>query len=128
MEYAGSEYGPGAIRQRSTAPSAPGNQWGHAIPVSTPRRFDVAAALRRLAADASRRTPTVEIARAAQAGQRLGVVCRWVLNEPDAAEHVDRIAEGPDRGPLTGEEMDVEGALVFACLLYLTGHPESAQF
>ncbi|MBA2811168.1 hypothetical protein E0500_028135 [Streptomyces sp. KM273126] len=98
------------------------------IPVSTPRRFDVAAALRRLAADASRRTPTVEIARAAQAGQRLGVVCRWVLNEPDAAEHVDRIAEGPDRGPLTGEEMDVEGALVFACLLYLTGHPESAQF
>ncbi|MFK4272466.1 hypothetical protein [Streptomyces milbemycinicus] len=98
------------------------------IPLSTPRRFDVAAALRRLAADASRRTPTVEMPRAAQTGQRLGVVCRWVLNEPDAAEHVDKIAEGPDRRPLTEEEMDIDGALVFACLLYLTGHPESAQF
>ncbi|MEV5440476.1 hypothetical protein AB0K80_31365 [Streptomyces sp. NPDC052682] len=98
------------------------------IPLSTTRDFDVAAALRRLAADASRRTPTAEIARAAQAGQRLQVVCRWVLNEPDAAAHVDKIAEGPERGPLTEEQMDVDGALVFACLLYLTGHPESAQF
>ncbi|GAA2331206.1 hypothetical protein [Streptomyces cuspidosporus] len=98
------------------------------IPLSTPRRFDVAAALRRLAADASRRTPTVEMPRAAQTGQRLGVVCRWVLNEPDAAEHVDKIAKGPDRRPLTEEEMHVDGALVFACLLYLTGHPESTQF
>ncbi len=75
-----------------------------------------------------RRTPTAEIARAAQAGQRLEVVCRWVLNEPDAAAHVDKIADGPDRGPLTAEQMDVDGALVFACLLYLTGHQESAQF
>jgi hypothetical protein len=98
------------------------------IPVSTTHRFDVATGLRRLAADASRRTPTAETTRAAQAGQRLGVVCRWVLNEPDAAAHVDKIAEGPGRGPLTEEEMDVDGALVFACLLYLTRHPESAQF
>lgn len=98
------------------------------IPVTGPGRFDVAAALRRLAADTSRRTPTAETARAAQAGQRLNVVCRWVLNKPDAAEHVDKIAEGPDRGPLTEEEMDVDGALVFACLLHLSGHPESAQF
>lgn len=97
------------------------------IPLSTTQSFDVAAALRRLAADASRRTPTAEIVRAQQAGQRLEVVCRWVLNEPDAAVHVDKIAEGPDRGPLTAE-MDVDGALVFACLLYLTGHKESAQF
>lgn len=98
------------------------------VPVSASQGFDVATALRRLAADASRRTPTADISRAAQAGQRLGVVCRWVLNEPDAASHVDKIAEGPDRGPLTEEEMDVDGALVFGCLLYLTGHPESAQF
>ncbi|EPH41455.1 hypothetical protein ABT390_34170 [Streptomyces aurantiacus] len=98
------------------------------IPLAAPQTFDVAAGLRRLAADATRLTTTTEIARAAQAAQRLDVVCRWVLNEPGAAEHVDKIAEGPDRGPLTEEQMDVEGALVFGCLLYLTGHPESAQF
>jgi len=98
------------------------------IPVCGTERFDVAAALRRLAADASRRTPAVETARAAQAGQRLKVVCRWLLNEPDAAAHVDKIADGPGRGPLTEEQMDLDGALVFACLLYLTGHQESAQF
>ncbi|WP_460062163.1 hypothetical protein [Streptomyces sp. YKOK-I1] len=98
------------------------------LPVTAPRRFDVAAGLRRLAADASRSTPTTEIARAAQAGQRLGIVCRWVLNEPAAADHVAKIAEDPDRGPLTEAHMDVDGALVFACLLYLTGHAESAQF
>ncbi|KUM99093.1 hypothetical protein AQI95_40610 [Streptomyces yokosukanensis] len=101
---------------------------GARLPVSAPRRFDVAAGLRRLAADASRRTPTAEIARAAQAGQRLGVVCRWVLNEPAAADHVAKIAEDPDRGALTEDRMDVDGALVFACLLHLTGHPVSAQF
>ncbi|MDH6221676.1 hypothetical protein [Streptomyces pseudovenezuelae] len=96
---------------------------------ATPRRgTDVAAGLRRLAADAARRTPTTDVTHAAQAGQRLSVVCRWVLNEPDAAAHVAKIAEGPDRGPMTEDELDVDGALVFACLLHLTGHPESAQF
>ncbi|MER7179969.1 hypothetical protein ABT404_10895 [Streptomyces hyaluromycini] len=98
------------------------------LPVTAPRRFDVAAGLRRLAADARRRTPTTDIARAAQAGQRLGVVCRWVLNEPAVADHVAKIAEGPEQGPLTEEHLDVDGALAFACLLYLTRHPESAQF
>lgn len=72
------------------------------IPVSGTERFDVAAALRQLAADASRRTPAVETARAAQAGQRLEVVCRWLLNEPDAAAHVDKIAEG-QHGLIHGE-------------------------
>ncbi|MFF7073313.1 hypothetical protein OIE43_01800 [Streptomyces pseudovenezuelae] len=98
------------------------------LPVAPRSGADVAAGLRRLAAEASRRTPTTEVTRAAQAGQRLAVVCRWVLNEPDAAAHVAKIAEGPDRGPLTEEELDVDGALVYACLLSLTGHPESAQF
>ncbi|MFE3164137.1 hypothetical protein [Streptomyces sp. NPDC059224] len=98
------------------------------LPVAAPSRFDVAAGLRRLAADARRRTPTTDIARAAQASQRLGVVCRWVLNEPAVADHVAKIAEGPERGPLTEEHLDVDGALAFACLLYLTRHPESAQF
>ncbi|MHB9864595.1 hypothetical protein [Streptomyces sp. YIM S03343] len=98
------------------------------LPAAAPRGFDIAAGLRRLALDASRRRPTADITRAAQAGQRLGVVCRWALNEPDAAGHVDKIAEGPDRGPLTEDRMDVDGALVYGCLLHLTGHPESAQF
>lgn len=101
---------------------------GARLPVTAPRRFDVAAGLRRLAADARRLTPTPEIARAAQAGHRLSVVCRWVLNEPAAADHVAKIAEEPGSGPLTEEHMDVDGALVFGCLLYLTRHPESAQF
>lgn len=39
------------------------------IPVSGTERFDVAAALRQLAADASRRTPTVETVRATRAAQ-----------------------------------------------------------
>ncbi|WP_030574104.1 hypothetical protein [Streptomyces aureocirculatus] len=98
------------------------------IPLSDPKSFDIAAGLRRLAADASQKTPTLAIARATQASQRLNVVCCWVLNEPGAPEHVDKIAEGPDGGPLTEEQMDVDGTLIFGCLLYLTGHPESAQF
>ncbi|UNO43528.1 hypothetical protein [Streptomyces sp. MST-110588] len=99
-----------------------------AVPVSSAASFDVAGALRRLATDAAQASPPPDMARAAQAGQRLAVVSRWILNEPDAAVHVDRLATdtvGTERGE---EHLDVEGALVFACLLYLTGHPESAQF
>jgi hypothetical protein len=88
--------------------------------------FDVGAALRRLAADAAQAAPAPDMLRAAQAGQRLSVICRWVLNKPDAADHVDRLAQDPTA---SGEDhLDVDGALVFACLLYLTGHRESAQF
>ncbi|MFF2165484.1 hypothetical protein ACFVWP_32970 [Streptomyces sp. NPDC058175] len=99
-----------------------------AIPVSDARNFDVGAALRRLAADAAALDPTPGVERAAEAGHRLSMVCRWILNEPDAAAHVDKIAEGPDQSPMTEDQMDVDGALVYACLLHLTGHPESAQF
>ncbi|MGW3699059.1 hypothetical protein ACWECR_35120 [Streptomyces sp. NPDC005056] len=100
-----------------------------AMPVSSARAFDVAAALRRLAADAARTAPTPEITRSAQAGQRLSVISRWVLNEPDAAVRMGRIAEDPDHSAFEADEqLDVDGALVFACLLHLTGHPESAQF
>lgn len=86
------------------------------------------AALRRLAADAATIAvkPHPDTIRAAQAGQRLSVVCRWILNRPDAADHVDRLAQEP--GADTHDHLDVDGALVFACLLALTGHPESAQF
>ncbi|MDX3067448.1 hypothetical protein PV518_35660 [Streptomyces sp. ND04-05B] len=91
--------------------------------------FDVGAALRRLAADAAAATakPHPDTVRAAQAGQRLSVVCRWILNRPDAADHVDRLAQEPET--LTDDRhLDVDGALVFACLLHLTDHRESAQF
>ncbi|MGW0940148.1 hypothetical protein [Streptomyces sp. NPDC002666] len=100
-----------------------------AVPVSDPRSFDVAAALRRLAADSSRVLPAPEIVRGAQAGQRLSVISRWVLNEPDSAERMSRIAQDSERSACgADDQLDVDGALVFACLLHLTGHPESAQF
>ncbi|MFJ3513189.1 hypothetical protein [Streptomyces luteogriseus] len=90
--------------------------------------FDVSAALRRLAADAAAvaAKPHPDTVRATQAGQRLSVVCRWILNKPDAAHHVDRLAQEPDA--VTVDQLDVDGALVFACLLHLTDHRESAQF
>ncbi|MFI6862789.1 hypothetical protein ACIBKZ_23320 [Streptomyces sp. NPDC050421] len=100
-----------------------------AMPLSGSRDFDVAAALCRLAADAAQTAPTPEITRSAQAGQRLSVISQWVLNEPDAPERMGRIAEDSDHGAFeTAAHLDVDGALVFACLLHLTGHPESAQF
>ncbi|MFE5923127.1 hypothetical protein [Streptomyces sp. NPDC056468] len=98
------------------------------IPTTRHDGFDVGAALRRLAHEgaAAATRPAPDMARAAQAGQRLSVVCRWILNKPDAADHVDRLAQEPDA--VTEDQLDVDGALVFACLLYLTDHRESAQF
>ncbi|MFB7482984.1 hypothetical protein ACFUEM_32760 [Streptomyces anulatus] len=56
------------------------------------------------------------------------MISRWVFNEPDAAVRMSHIAEDSEHSVLeSGEQLDVDGALVFACLLYLTG-PESAQF
>ncbi|MEV4744422.1 hypothetical protein [Streptomyces sp. NPDC049555] len=101
---------------------------GAGVPVTPPGAFDVAAALRRLAADAAQAAPPPDLARTAQAARHLAVVSRWVLNKPDAAVHVDRLAEDTDGAGRGEEHLDVDGALVFACLLYLTGHPESAQF
>ncbi|WP_127355324.1 hypothetical protein [Actinacidiphila soli] len=96
------------------------------IPTSPSDGFDVGAALRRLAADAAQATPAPDMLRARQAAERLSVICRWVLNKPDAADHVDRLAQDPNA--VGDDHLDVDGALVFACLLYLTGHRESAQF
>ncbi|MEU3188676.1 hypothetical protein ABZ707_31435 [Streptomyces sp. NPDC006923] len=98
-----------------------------AVPTTSPAAFDVGAALRRLASDATQTTPSPDMVRAAKAGQRLAVISRWILNAPSAAIHVDRLVDREP--PAQGEnQIDVEGAAVFACLLYLTGHPESAQF
>ncbi|MFF5010888.1 hypothetical protein ACFY3G_49900 [Streptomyces phaeochromogenes] len=102
---------------------------GARIPTTPHDTFDVGAALRRLAADAAGAAtePNPDLVRAARAGQRLSVVCRWVLNKPDAADHVDRLAQEPAT-PTDDGHLDVDGALVFACLLHLTDHRESAQF
>ena len=102
---------------------------GARIPTGSRDGFDVGAALRRLAADAAATVakPHPDTVRAAQAGQRLSVVCRWILNRPDAADHVDRLAHEPET-PADDRHLDVDGALVFACLLHLTDHRESAQF
>ncbi|MER7758357.1 hypothetical protein [Streptomyces sp. NPDC097619] len=91
-------------------------------------RYDVGASLRRLAAAASRTSPpaTSHLADATRAGNQLSTVCRWAINAPDAAGHLGRLAEVP--APGTPAEFDVEGAGVFGCLLFLTGHPDSAQF
>ncbi|MFD7283905.1 hypothetical protein ACFV80_44695 [Streptomyces sp. NPDC059862] len=99
------------------------------IAITRREGFDVGAALRRLAQDAAAASakPNPDMVRAAQAGQRLSVMCRWILNEPDAADHVDRLAQEPD-APADDGHLDVDGALVFACLLHLTDHRESAQF
>jgi hypothetical protein len=99
------------------------------IPTGPRDGFDVGAALHRLAcaAAAIAAKPHPDTIRATQAGQRLSVVCRWILNKPDAADHVDRLAQEPQT-PADEGHLDVDGALVFACLLHLTGHPESAQF
>ncbi|MEU9015648.1 hypothetical protein AB0D12_39435 [Streptomyces sp. NPDC048479] len=98
------------------------------VPTSSPASVDVGAALRRLAADAAQAAPPPDMARAAQAGRHLAAVSRWILNGPGAAIHVDRLADGPQATHVEEDQLDVEGAAVFACLLYLTGHPESAQF
>ncbi|MEU8851925.1 hypothetical protein AB0C70_38160 [Streptomyces sp. NPDC048564] len=99
------------------------------IPTTRRDTFDVGDALRRLATDAAAATaePHPDTVRAAQAGQRLSVVCRWILNKPDAADHVDRLAQEPET-PADDRQLEVDGALVFACLLHLTDHRESAQF
>lgn len=115
-----------------------------AIPTAS-RGFDVAAGLRRLAAEAAMGAPTPEVVRAAQAAQSLDIMCRWVLNKPSAAAHVDRLVQDPpadehhstdraahyppaDERRSAVDKLDIEGAVVFACLLNLTHQPESAQF
>jgi hypothetical protein len=111
------------------------------------RPFDAGAGLRRLARDAGYLPPTrhtprqrtrhgsggPEVPPGPRARHQLSVVARWVLNQPQAAGHVERLAEeigvdGPSGQHTPLKDMDVEGALVFACMLYLAGHPESASF
>ncbi|MCP9213261.1 hypothetical protein [Streptomyces cucumeris] len=98
-----------------------------AAPPLHEHRFDAAAGLRRLAQEAGYVLPGPEPGRAQN---RLNAVARWWLSRHDAAAHVDQLVDQlnestPSRGDTT---LNVHGAQIFACLLYLTGHPASAQF
>ncbi|MEW2134641.1 hypothetical protein [Streptomyces sp. NPDC005435] len=112
--------------------------------LSEPRRsFDVGAGLRRLARDTGYLPPFPSappadgsargdnVPQGPRAGHQLTAIARWVLNTPQATNHLGRLAReiganGP-AGPLA-HDLDVEGSLVFACMLYLAGHQESAAF
>ncbi|GLF98088.1 hypothetical protein [Streptomyces yaizuensis] len=101
---------------------------GALVPTAPASGVDIGEALRRLAADASGARPSPHIERAATAAQRLAVVCRWSINSAGAAEHLRRLAAEHPAAPVREEQLDVQGAAVFACLLSLTGHPLSAEF
>lgn len=93
----------------------------------TPPAFDTAAGLRRLAADAARLglIPTVEVAGTRLARRQLDALCRCVLNRPTATRQLRQLAGDQ---PLGDKPIDPGNAMVYGCLLHLTGHPESAQF
>ncbi|HET9382870.1 MAG TPA: hypothetical protein VFP69_18880 [Streptomyces sp.] len=112
------------------------------------RPFDVSAGLYRLARDAGytplspsaprthapRRPADGNVPPGPRAAQQLAVIARWVINAPQAAGHVRRLAEeiGDEDTVELHEvalaDLDVDGAHVFACMLHLAGHPESACF
>lgn len=117
--------------------------------IETERRpFDVSAGLHRLARDAGytpvspsaprapapRRTRDANVLPGPRAAQQLAVIARWVINAPQAAGQVRRLAEeiGEEDTVALHEvalaDLDVDGAHVFACMLYLAGHTESACF
>ncbi|MEV7191715.1 hypothetical protein AB0N81_07885 [Streptomyces sp. NPDC093510] len=97
------------------------------------RPFDVGAGLRRLAEDAGYVQPSQEVPPVSRARQQLSVVVRWALNQTGAAVHVERLAQEIGEDGLDGncaplKDLDVDGAHIFACMLHLADHPESAQF
>jgi hypothetical protein len=111
------------------------------------RDFDEGAALRRLAEDAGYRTSDAGCRASlsdlpAVAGRQLMVVVGWSLEQPGASEHVEHLAEAIGRKKGCGiedgvillvrvselAEVDVDGAHVFACMLYQARHHDSAQF
>lgn len=100
-----------------------------------PRRpFDVPKGLRRLAQDAGYTLPPTPVPLISKARHRLTVVARWQLSQPGAAVHMEHLTATVDEALPDAQHMpppetlDFEGAQVFACMLYLAGHPESAQF
>nr|WP_138966066.1 hypothetical protein [Streptomyces sp. YIM 121038] len=97
------------------------------------RPFDVGAGLRRLAEDGGYVLPATHVSSVSRAGHQLSVVVRWFLNQPRATVHMERLATaigngGPEDGTEPLADLDIHGAHVFACMLHLADHPESAQF
>jgi hypothetical protein len=97
--------------------------------------FDVVAGLHRLARDAGYIPVTDTVPSVSQALRDLEEFVSWSLDQPGAATHVERLAVAIAEPPyklLTRDqdtlEVDLDGAHVFACMLYVAGHPESAQF
>ncbi len=104
-----------------------------------PRRaFDVGEGLRRLAAEAGyvRPAPARQFTTAG-ARRQLDLIAHWIVTEAGAADHVEELAAliGDDGSgkPIPDDftewqPVDVHGIHVFACVLYLADHPESAAF
>ncbi|KOV74337.1 hypothetical protein ADL00_02420 [Streptomyces sp. AS58] len=99
--------------------------------------FDVATGLHRLARDAGYLPEPAVLPWASRALHDLEVFVTWSLDQPGAATHVEQLASviGEPDAPhrlLTRDQdtecLDLDGAHVFACMLYLADHPESAQF
>lgn len=97
--------------------------------------FDVAAGLHRLARDAGYIPVTDTVPSVSQALRDLEEFVSWSLDQPGAATHVERLAAAiaePPYNLLTRDrdthEVDLDGAHIFACMLYVAGHPENAQF
>ncbi|MYT17922.1 hypothetical protein GTY76_37210 [Streptomyces sp. SID4951] len=98
------------------------------------RSFDVGAGLRRLAQDAGyAQSSPVRTSKRPSARHRLGVMARVTVTQAGAASHME------DLIALLGDDdvvqfdgwtkgVDIEGVQVFACMLYLAHHPESARF
>jgi hypothetical protein len=100
-----------------------------------PRRaFDVADGLRRLAADAGYVQPPQEEPRVSTARRQLEVVARWATTQAGAAGHIKdltmMLGQGVAPASFDGwtDDVDVDGMHVYACVLYLAHHPESAKF
>ncbi len=71
---------------------------GRIVPDSqAPTALDVGAGPRRLAEDAGYVPPAGEVPPVSLARQQLSVVVRWVLDQPGAAVHVERLAEAIGR-------------------------------
>ncbi|RSS57484.1 hypothetical protein [Streptomyces sp. WAC01280] len=106
------------------------------LSVREPRRpFDVGAGLRRIAQDSGYvQPPAGQMPKGPNARRRLGVMARVTVTQAGAASHVEELTallgDADSVAQFDGwtDGVDIEGVQVFACMLYLAHHPESARF
>lgn len=96
------------------------------------RPFNEADGLRRLARK-SPLPPTRETALVTRARRQLSVLTRLYLKNSQAARHVEQLAaclgdDGNGNRHPPVEDLDIDGAQLFGCMLHLADHPQSAQF